>query len=167
MGFKSSKLVILNFCAQTIPCKMQFLYKAPSIFIYTDILVPVSELVVVVILSEWWLFCLSGGWCRPLPTTVGTSLVSYDCIIKYMQLILIITIGMHTKIMYWFSCYIQLVTQTICNTAMILLQNKALARYIKLTYSLTATDVNIRIFKIVSPVMSGFSKLGHNFSNLM
>ena len=28
----------------------------------------------VAILSEWWLFYLSGGWCRPLPTTVGTSL---------------------------------------------------------------------------------------------
>ena len=29
----------------------------------------------VAVLSEWWLFYLSGGWCRPLPTTVGTSLV--------------------------------------------------------------------------------------------
>ena len=28
----------------------------------------------VAVLSEWWLFYLSGGWCRPLPTTVGTSL---------------------------------------------------------------------------------------------
>ena len=23
----------------------------------------------VAVLSEWWLFYLSGGWCRPLPTT--------------------------------------------------------------------------------------------------
>ena len=45
------------------------------IFIHADILVQVSEFVVVVILSEWWLFYLSGGQCRPLPTTVGTSLV--------------------------------------------------------------------------------------------
>ena len=45
-----------------------------SIFIDADILVLVSEVVVVAVLSEWWLFYLSGGWCRPLPTTVGTSL---------------------------------------------------------------------------------------------
>ena len=32
----------------------------------------------VVILSEWWLFCLSGGRGRPLPTTVGTSLEIFD-----------------------------------------------------------------------------------------
>ena len=37
-----------------------------SIFIHADILVLVSEFVVVVILSEWWL----------VPTTVGTSLPS-------------------------------------------------------------------------------------------
>ena len=36
-----------------------------SVCIHTDILV-VSELVVVVILSEWWLIYLSGGRCRPL-----------------------------------------------------------------------------------------------------
>ena len=41
-----------------------------SIFIHTDILVPVSEFVVVVILSEWWL----------VPTTVGTSL--YICMMR-------------------------------------------------------------------------------------
>ena len=37
-----------------------------SIYIHTDILVLVSELVVVVILSEWWLIYLSGGQSRPL-----------------------------------------------------------------------------------------------------
>ena len=37
-----------------------------SIFIYADILVLISEFVVVVIISEWWLFYLSGGRCRPL-----------------------------------------------------------------------------------------------------
>ena len=36
-----------------------------SIFIHADILVLVSEFVVVVILSEWW----------SVPTTVGTSLL--------------------------------------------------------------------------------------------
>ena len=67
MGFKSSKLVILNFFAQTIPripCRHNFYIKhlaRLSIFIHTDILAPVSEFVVVVILSEWWLFYLSGG----------------------------------------------------------------------------------------------------------
>ena len=35
--------------------------------IFSDILVLVSEFVVVVILSEWWLF-MSGGQCRPLWT---------------------------------------------------------------------------------------------------
>ena len=45
-----------------------------SIFIHVDILVLVSEFVVVAILSEWWLFFLSGGRHRPLPTSVGTSL---------------------------------------------------------------------------------------------
>ena len=36
------------------------------IFIHADILVQVSEFEVVVIISEWWLFYLSGGRCRPL-----------------------------------------------------------------------------------------------------
>ena len=60
MGFKSSKLVILNFCTQTIPripCIDTIFYikhlARLSIFIYTYILVSVSEFVVVVILSEW------------------------------------------------------------------------------------------------------------------
>ena len=35
-----------------------------SIFIHTDILVLVCEFVVVVILFEWWLFCVSGGQCH-------------------------------------------------------------------------------------------------------
>ena len=73
MGFKSLKFVILNFCAQTIPripCRHNVLYKAParlSIFIHTDILLSVSEFVVVVVLSEW---CL-------VPTTVGTPLYNH------------------------------------------------------------------------------------------
>ena len=46
-----------------------------SNFSHADILVLVSGFVVVAILSEWWLFYLSGGRCQPLPTTVGTSLV--------------------------------------------------------------------------------------------
>ena len=49
-----------------------------SIFTQADILSLVSEFVVVVIISEWWSFCLSGGRCQPLPTTVGTSLVYVD-----------------------------------------------------------------------------------------
>ena len=36
----------------------------------------VSAVVVVAILCEWWLYFVSGGQHRPLPTTVGTSLVS-------------------------------------------------------------------------------------------
>ena len=46
-----------------------------SISIHADILVLVSEFVVVVILPEWWLFYQSGGRGRPLPTAVGTSLI--------------------------------------------------------------------------------------------
>ena len=73
------KLVIFNIYTPTvsrIPCRHFVLCKVAaklSVCIHTDILV-VSELVVVVILSEWWLIYLSGGRCRPLPTTVGTSL---------------------------------------------------------------------------------------------
>ena len=37
----------------------------------------------VAVLSEWWLFYLSGGWCRPLPTTVGTSLVLDNALIHH------------------------------------------------------------------------------------
>ena len=74
-------LVIFNIYTVTvsrIPCRHFVLCKVAgktSIYIHTDILVLVSELVVVVILSEWWLIYLSGGRCRPLPTTVGTSLI--------------------------------------------------------------------------------------------
>ena len=80
MGFKSPKLVILNFYAQTMPrrflvdtthiyicmcCVKQLAITVRlSIFIHADILVMVSELVVVAILSEW----------QSVPTTVGTSL---------------------------------------------------------------------------------------------
>ena len=63
----------LGFLVDTLFC-VKWLARL-SIFIHADIVVLVSEFVVVVILSEWWLFYLSGGWCRPLPTTVGTSLV--------------------------------------------------------------------------------------------
>ena len=47
-----------------IPCKHFVLCKVAKHFIHADILVLVSELVVVVVLSEWW----------SVPTTVGTSL---------------------------------------------------------------------------------------------
>ena len=64
-------LVIFNIYAQTvsrIPCRHFVLCKVASktisIFIHADILVMVSEFVVVVILPEWW----------SLLTTVGTSL---------------------------------------------------------------------------------------------
>ena len=61
-----------------IPCRHFILCKVASNtkhFILADILVLVSEFLVVVILSEWWLFYQSGGRGRPLPTAVGTSLV--------------------------------------------------------------------------------------------
>ena len=45
-----------------------------DIFVYVDILLLVSEFVVVATLSEWWLLYLSGGQYLPLPTTVDTSL---------------------------------------------------------------------------------------------
>ena len=63
MSFKSSKLVILNFCAQTLGFLVDtiFFIKHLARLIHADILVPVSEVIVVVILSEWWLFYLSGG----------------------------------------------------------------------------------------------------------
>ena len=44
-----------------------------NIFIHVDILVLVSELVVMAILSEWWLI-FSEWWS--VPTTLGTSLLS-------------------------------------------------------------------------------------------
>ena len=34
-----------------------------TIFIHADILILVSEFVVVVVLAEWWLFYLNGGRC--------------------------------------------------------------------------------------------------------
>ena len=58
-------LVIFNIYAQTvsrIPCRhFVFCVKWLGIFIHADILVLVSEFVVVVILSEWW----------SVPTTAG------------------------------------------------------------------------------------------------
>ena len=63
----------LGFLVDTLFC-VKWLARL-SIFIHADIVVLVSKFVVVVILSEWWLFYLSGGRCRPLPTTVGTSLL--------------------------------------------------------------------------------------------
>ena len=62
-----SKLSLcLGFLVDTLFC-VKWLAKL-SIFIYVDILVLVSELVVVVILSEWW----------SVMTTVGTSLLMQD-----------------------------------------------------------------------------------------
>ena len=58
-------LVIFNIYAQTACRHFYFCVKwlaRLSTFIHTDILVLVSESVVVVILSEWWLFYLSGGY---------------------------------------------------------------------------------------------------------
>ena len=76
MGFKSSKLVILDFCAQTIPripCRHDFLYKAPSkTKHFYSYLVPVSEFVVVIILSEWWLMPTTANHCGHIPA-VGVS----------------------------------------------------------------------------------------------
>ena len=51
-------------------------------FIFADILVLVSEFLMVVILSEWWLFYQNGGRGQPLPTAVGTSL---DTLILRLQ----------------------------------------------------------------------------------
>ena len=62
----------LGFLVDTLFC-VNWLARL-SIFIHADILVLVSEFVVVVILSKWWLFYLSSGQCRALPITVGTSL---------------------------------------------------------------------------------------------
>ena len=70
-------LVIFNIYAQIvsrIPWRHFVLCKVASKTKHADILA-LGKFVVVVILSEWWLFYLSGGRCRPLPTTVGTSLV--------------------------------------------------------------------------------------------
>ena len=64
--------VIFNKYAQTvsrIPCRHFKVASKNKHFIYADILV------LVVILSEWWLFYHSGGRGRPLPTAVGTSLL--------------------------------------------------------------------------------------------
>ena len=38
----------------------------------------------------------------------------------------LIAVGMRTKVMYCFSCYLALYSKSICNIALILLQNKAL-----------------------------------------
>ena len=62
----------LGFLVDTLFC-VKWLVRL-SIFIHADILVLVSEFLVVVILSEWWLFYQNGGRGRPLPTAVGTSL---------------------------------------------------------------------------------------------
>ena len=48
-----------NIYAQTvsrIPCRHFVLCRVASIFLYADILVLISEFVMVVILSKWWLF---------------------------------------------------------------------------------------------------------------
>ena len=59
------KLYFLGFLVDTLFC-VKWLARL-NIFIHADILVVVSEFVVVVILSEWW----------SMPTTVGTSLHCY------------------------------------------------------------------------------------------
>ena len=65
-------LVIFNIYAQIvsrIPCRHFILCKVASKtkhFILADILVLVSEFLVVVVLSKWWLFYQSGGRGRPL-----------------------------------------------------------------------------------------------------
>ena len=69
--------MIFNIYAQIvsrIPWRHFVLCKVASKTKHVDILA-LGKFVVVVILSEWWLFHLSGGRCRPLPTTVGTSLI--------------------------------------------------------------------------------------------
>ena len=76
-GLNLQNLVIFNIYAQIVSSRHFILCKVASKtqnFILADILVLVSEFLVVVILSEWWLFYQSGGQGRPLPTAVGTSL---------------------------------------------------------------------------------------------
>ena len=70
-----------------IPCRHFKVASKTKHFIYADILVLVSEFVVVVILSEWWLFYHSGGRGRPLPTAVGTSLMIV-CIYTYTHILI-------------------------------------------------------------------------------
>ena len=64
----------LGFLVDTLFC-VKWLARL-SIFILADILVLVSEFLVVVILSEWWLFYQSSGRGQPLLTAVGTSIIS-------------------------------------------------------------------------------------------
>ena len=87
MGFKSPKLVILNFYAE-MPRRFildttyihmyvkQLANNTNKCFIHVDIAVLVSEFVVVAILSEW-----------PLPTAAGTSLT--------FEIVLLILIALH------------------------------------------------------------------------
>ena len=63
-GFKSLVFNVelcLGFLVDTTFC-VKWLAK----LIHADILVQVSGFVMVVLLSEWWLFCPCGGWGQPL-----------------------------------------------------------------------------------------------------
>ena len=72
-------------------CVNQLVIETKHFHIHVDILVLVSEFVVVVILSEWWLLFLSGGRYRPLLTTVGTSLHSEWLGVKFILLVHFLT----------------------------------------------------------------------------
>ena len=61
-------------CRHSISCKVA---GRLSIFIHADVLLLVSEFVVVVILSEWW----------SVLTTVGTSLTAGVCSIRVFHVI--------------------------------------------------------------------------------
>ena len=52
------------------------------IHVQIRLLVLTGEVLVVANFLGWWLIFLSGGWCRPLLTTVGTSLImihTFNC----------------------------------------------------------------------------------------
>ena len=73
--------------AQRIPCRHLILRKVARILIHADILVLVSEFVVVVILSEWWSILI----------TVGTS--TMQLIIRFDSS----TIKMNIRILHPFA----------------------------------------------------------------
>ena len=74
--FKSLKLNKYAQIVSNIPCRHFVLCKVASKTKHSDILVLVSEILVVVILSvsEWWLFCLSGGRSIPSMSLESTVL---------------------------------------------------------------------------------------------
>ena len=62
--------MIFNMYAQTVS-------RIPCRFIYADVLVPVSEVVVVVILCEWWSVPITANTSLPLDFhTVNSQLTS-------------------------------------------------------------------------------------------